>query len=278
VPDLETNLRHAASIVAVLTIVGAPAVASADEEAKGARCEGIHSVFSPLPDECLGVIDTDRPHQTDTPHVVAAGHVQLESALVAVQLGGTLGAPPGERAAHVLFLENAYKVGVVSRVDLQVIVKHLEYVPQTHERGPAGPLNLRAKFNVIEGEGVIPAVTFVPTLFVPLSVSQTRRGGPLVFWGWELGRRFELEVNTGVLFQAKPKPATAVVLASALTYTMVDEFRVFVDIFAAGPDVSFGTGALWAFTRDLQIDLGTYVGVHGDVPVATPFLGFSARK
>ena len=42
--------------------------------------------------------------------------------------------------------------------------------------------------------------------------------------------------------------------------------------------IAYGTGALWAFTRDAQIDLGTYVGVHGDVPVATPFVGFSFRR
>lgn len=47
---------------------------------------------------------------------------------------------------------------------------------------------------------------------------------------------------------------------------------------ATGPDVALGTGALWAFTRDMQIDLGTYVGLHGDEPAATPFIGFSIRR
>ena len=46
----------------------------------------------------------------------------------------------------------------------------------------------------------------------------------------------------------------------------------------SGGPITLGTGALWAFTRDMQIDLGTYVGVHGDEPVATPFLGFSIRR
>ena len=56
------------------------------------------------------------------------------------------------------------------------------------------------------------------------------------------------------------------------------DFRVFVDVYATGPDIALGTGALWAFTRDMQVDLGTYVGLHGDEPVATPFLGFSVRR
>ena len=77
---------------------------------------------------------------------------------------------------------------------------------------------------------------------------------------------------------AAPKPPAAVVLASALTYTVIGDFRVFVDVYATGPDIALGTGALWAFTRDMQVDLGTYVGLHGDEPVAIPFLGFSVRR
>jgi hypothetical protein len=69
-----------------------------------------------------------------------------------------------------------------------------------------------------------------------------------------------------------------VVLASALTYTVVGNFRVFADVYATGWDIALGTGALWAFTRDMQVDLGTYVGLSGEEPVATPFLGFSMRR
>jgi hypothetical protein len=137
-----------------------------------------HGLASPLPDACLGVIDTDRPHQTDTPHVVPAGHAQFESVLIAVATGGTVGSAPGDRAAHVAAFENAYKFGLLSRVDLQLIMKHAEYVPGDHRLAPPGPLAVRAKFNVIEESGLIPAVTLVPWVFVPLAPSQALRGGP----------------------------------------------------------------------------------------------------
>jgi hypothetical protein len=70
----------------------------------------------------------------------------------------------------------------------------------------------------------------------------------------------------------------APVLASALTFKPMARFGIFVDIYTTGPDAALGTGMLWACTRDMQIDLGTYVGVHGDEPVATPFVGFSVRR
>jgi hypothetical protein len=249
--------------------------ASADEPA---RCAGIHSLAAPLPDDCLEVIDTDRPHQTDTPHVVPAGHTQIESALAAVQLGGKLGGPSGDRAAHVLLFEDAYKFGLVSRVDLQLIVKHAEYVPSERRLAPPGPLTARLKLSIVEERGVVPAITLVPWVFVPAAQSQVLRGGPLVFWGWELPSRLELEMNAGVFVAAKPKPPLAAVLASALTWTVAGSFRVFGDVYATGWDVALGTGALWAFTRDMQLDVGTYVGVNGDEPVATPFVGFSVRQ
>ena len=233
--------------------------------------------WSPLPDACLDVIDTDRPHQTDTPHVVPAGHVQVESALGELQLGGTL-ASPADRSARVVLFADDYKIGLVSGVDLQLLFDHAVYVPARSRFEPPGPLGVRVKLALVEEKGWRPAVTLVPWVFLPVAPSQSLRGGPLLFGGWELPAHLELEVNAGVLFGASPKPPAAVVLASALTYTVVGAFRVFVDVYATGPDVAMGTGALWAFTRDMQVDLGTYVGLAGNEPVATPFLGFSIRR
>ncbi len=267
-----------ASTLLVVAALAAPHLALAGEPPDDPRCAGTHSLASPLPDFCLGVIDTDRPHQTDTPHVVPAGHTQFESAVAAMQLGGVLGAPPGERGPHLVLLEDAYKFGLVSRVDLQLIVKHAEYDVADRKLTPPGPLNVRVKINVVDESGAVPAITLVPTVFLPAAPSQQLRGGPLVFWGWELPHRFELEVNAGVLFGEKPKPAAAGVLASALTYTVAGEFRVFIDAYTTGLDAALGTGALWAITRDVQIDVGTYVGLHGAEPVATPFVGFSVRR
>lgn len=188
-------------------------------------CTETYTIVSPMPDACLGVIDTDRPHQTDTPHVVPAGHVQLESALVAAQLGRS-----------VVFFENAYKFGLVSRVDVQLITKHVEYVPDARRHlAPPGPIEVRTKIAIVEEEGVRPAVTLVPWIFVPMAASQLLRGGPFVFWGWELPWRFEIEMNAGLLFSTRP---TEIALATALTWTVAGTFRVFADVYDAGTDVT----------------------------------------
>ena len=267
-------VRIPAAAVAFAIIEILPASAEGGDP----RCEGTHGLWSPLPDACLGVIDTDRPHQTDTPHVVPAGHTQVESALAQVQLGGLIGASPGERSPHVILFDDNYKFGLISGVDLQLLFAHVVYDTSRSRSAPPGPFSIRAKFNVVQEHGWVPAVSLVPWVFLPVAPSEQLRGGPLVFWGWELPAHLEFEVNAGVLFGVSPKPPAALVLASALTYTVVGDFRVFVDVYATGPDIALGTGALWAFTRDAQVDVGTYIGLGGAEPVATPFVGLSFRR
>lgn len=67
-------------------------------------------------------------------------------------------------------------------------------------------------------------------------------------------------------------------LASALTVKPARNLGVFVDIYTTGSDAALGAGVLWGVTRDLQLDLGTYIGVNGDEPVATPFVELSVRR
>lgn len=267
-------------IVCALVALVAPTVTAsiAGASADVAACAGLHSVLAPLPDECLEPIDTDRPHQTDTPHVVAAGHAQLEMAVASVALGGTLGAPSNARQPTWTFFENNYKFGLVSRVDVQAIVAAAAFDAGASSWSTPGPLELRVKLNVVTESGLVPAITIVPTLFVPLHDGRPWRGGGLLFWGWELPYDFELEMNAGVLFGQAPKPTTAVVLATAVTHSIVGALKGFVDVYATGPDVALGTGLLLPLARDVQIDVGTYVGLHGDEPRATPFVGLSMRR
>jgi len=233
-------------------------------------CEGPHGLASPLPDACLETIDTDRPHQTDTPHVVPAGHVQVESALASLEVG--------YGPTRLGLFQDEYRFGLVSHMDAELLLDHAVFEPDARRFESPGPVGARVKVNIVEGGGWAPAITLVPWVLVPVAPSQALRGGPYVFLGWELPARLELEMNVGVLLRAQPAEGAAPVLASALTWTIVGDLRVFVDVYATGPDVQLGTGALWAFTRDVQIDAGTYVGLHGDEPAATPFVGLSVRR
>ena len=239
-------------------------------------CDGVHGLWSPLPDSCLEVIDTDRPHQTDTPNVVPAGHTQVESAVAALQLGGTLDG--SDTRTHLVLLEDNYKFGIVTHVDFQLLFKHADWVFDAGRFVAPGPLEARVKINVLGERGAQPAVTIVPTVFVPMTSAQLLRAGALVFLGWALPGGFDLELNTGVLVQPAVKPNVLAVFAAAVTHKFVGPVSTFIDVYATGIDVQLGTGFLAPIGRDAQIDLGTYVGLNGAVFAATPFIGFSVRR
>jgi len=197
--------------------------------------------------------------------------------VAALEIGGRADGV-GDKNARVVLFENAYKFGFAERFEVDLAFKHLEYVPETRQFAPPGPMSVRAKINVVRGRGFVPAVTLVPWIFFPFASSEAFRAGPLVFWGWELPFGFELEMNFGVLFSTRPKPPVALVLASALTYAIGWDLKAFVDIYATGWDIAYGTGLLFPIARDLQIDAGTYIGLNGDKPQLNPFLGFSFRR
>ena len=77
---------------------------------------------------------------------------------------------------------------------------------------------------------------------------------------------------------APPKPPIVAVLATAVTMRVVGRLKAFVDVYATGWDIAMGTGLVYPMTNDMQLDAGTYIGLNGDVPAATPFLGFSFRR
>jgi hypothetical protein len=134
------------------------------------------------------------------------------------------------------------------------------------------------KVNVVEERGVVPAVTLVPAMFVPVTNGQPFRAGALVFLGWALPFGFDLEVNVGALTQPQRRPSALAVFATALTHRVVGPLSAFVDVYATGLDVQLGTGFLAPIGRDAQIDFGTYIGLNGAVFLATPFVGFSIRR
>jgi hypothetical protein len=226
-----------------------------------------------LAPEVLEVIDTDRPHQTDTPHVVPRGRSQFETAVVSVSAGG-----PTLKGPHVGFLDIAYKFGVLRDTDVQMIFRHMDWDTERRRFAPPGPLNLRAKLALVHQDGFVPSITFVPTVFLPFAPGVPVRGGILAFWGWELPHGIEIEMNAGWLAGAPPKPPIVAVLATAVTMRVVGRLKAFVDVYATGWDIAMGTGLVYPMTNDMQLDAGTYIGLNGDVPAATPFLGFSFRR
>jgi hypothetical protein len=243
----------------------------------GSDCAGPWSLARPVPDICLEPIETDRPHLTETPHPVPAGHVQLESGIVAVELRG-------HRDRRVLLFDQMYKLGVADGADVELLVVHAEATRRGLAPNPT-PLLARAKFALWREDGMIPSLTLVPIAAAPLRAVHGWTAGLLAFLAWELPARLELELNAGALGSFRgARAGTELEAALALTRNITGPLSAYVEIYgrsalAGGPSMVLGGAGLTLLVhRDIQLDTGTFLGVAGDVAPATPFVGISIRR
>jgi hypothetical protein len=261
-------------------LVAGPAACLVTSEARGeVDCEGAWSLVDPMPPGCMPPLDTDRPHLTDSPYPVPAGHFQLESGLVTTEIDR------GGRVERVLVFDQMYKVGLYRDVDLQLLYVHAGLVPgETRSNVPA-PL-IRAKIMLWEDLGARPAVTLVPILSLPWREEHALEAGGHVFMGWDAGPRTSLELNAGGWGYRQGGPwRPALALAGASTVTLIERLRAFAELAgvqrwdAPGADFELraGTGVMWMVAPAVQLDTGAYIVLAGDVPRAAPFAGASFR-
>jgi len=256
-----------------LAVTLTPALAAADT----------YSVFNPRPRAELRELSTDRPDTTESPISVDAGHVQIELDLIAVGLDrGAVDTSTIDVAAANL------KVGVTERVDLQLVVEpyHREVIGSggtDMASSGYGGTTLRVKANLWGNDGGATAAALLP--FV------SRAGGT---WGAGLAVPIGFELPGGFGSAVMPQLEVADIGgASALTgmftattsHDVVGPVAAYVEAAVAlagtaSDDVAVQAdgGLTFGVSDDVQVDVGTRVGVIGDVPDVEVFLGLAARR
>jgi hypothetical protein len=276
--------RHASAVTIVGALLALASSARAQDPAQAKEalrnepvatpsCEATYSLFHPMPDACLGPIDTDRPHQTDTPVVVDPGHFQFESSIVDYERATY------KTAGTLSLADNAYKVGLYDGVELQLF-----HTALTHEAGKTSvgkDLTFRAKLQLWGNNRTEQGLTLVPVLAVPLTGGAVAWGGHL-FYGRELPWELDLELNAGAIRQADvDRRRTVPILSSALTHSFNEHFAVFGEVHLerwAAWDTYLDGGVIVHVTRSIQLDAAVYNGVTGNAQALTAFLGFSFRR
>ena len=249
-------------------------------------CEGTFTLLHPKPDACLEPIETDRPHRTDTPHALDGGHLQVELGIAELAMAGSSSAA---RATAGIF-NNSYKIGLAENWgllrgwDFEVLHQMGDYDVESGTMTWNPSLLLRTKLNFLGGPV---AATLVPVLAVPLHAGERVEAGGFLFLGGELPAELEFELNVGGLTDSDPAGAGrafAGVLTGAVTRHIAGPATTFLEFYndrsfrdGEAWNASVDTGLLLQLHRDLQLDFGVYVGVRGDMPRVTPFLGLSGR-
>lgn len=258
-------MRACAATLLLVVLCFAASDARAEE-----GCTGAH-VFAPLPDRCLETIETDRPHKTDTPRPIAAGHAQAE--IAAVELGF------GKRSDDTAIWNSQLKLGLLSSFEVGVFFAVLQGPRMALKAGDT--LGMRIKALLWESVDGRTLLTLVPYADINRPISEGTAGAYL-FAGHELPMGIDLELNVGYLSHL-PDASGDLIATGAATYEIGGGLGVFAELFTrsgAYRSASAGTfdaGVLYAPSRDTQIDLGAYLGLYGDVPDTTLFLGTSLR-
>lgn len=264
-----SNARWFARTACVLCATATPSLADG------------YSVFNPRPSEDLREMSTDRPDTTESPISVDAGHVQVELDLVAYGLErGPV------RTSTVDVASSNLKLGLTHSTDLQLVIE-----PYHRERSGMssatmattagyGGTAVRVKHNLWGNDGGATAAALLP--FV------SRSGGA---WGAGLAIPIGFELPGGFGSAVMPQidvsdigggSAISGMFTATTAHELAGPLAFYVEgaVMGSTDDVAVQAdgGLTLAVGRDLQIDVGTRIGVIGEVPDIEVFTGVSARR
>jgi hypothetical protein len=233
-------------------------------------------------------LDTDRPHIADTPHTVDAGHFQVESGLVNLNLHFLT-----PREDLVEMVATNLKAGLSNDADLQLLL--VPWVSRRSGQGVAtgqGDLVLRLKRNLWGNDGGSTAGGLISFLRAPTGSHGVSDGT------WEAGLLFpvaaslalgwHLEAMAGFWMEAGEtlgKPGWSSVQAANVEHEISQEVSSYVEVaffeveHSSEHEISavLGTGFLCRIGSDLQLDLAVNLGLGKLVPTVAPTIGLSYR-
>ena len=242
------------------------------QQAAAQDCSARYTLFSPTPDACLEEIFTDRPHRTDTPAILAPGHAQAEIGVVEYGYSA-------KRQDELTVWNTQLKLGISPRLDLEMFYAPISTQVRAPEAFPSDAA-FRAKLQLLEALGDAFLLTLVP--YAEVSRGELSAAGGYLFFGYDFASGLELELNVGDTLELESN-THALLATAAATFPVAPSTAFFAELFTETSldtghlDSSVDIGLLYAVARDVQLDAGVYLGLTGDEPTATPFLGTSFR-
>jgi hypothetical protein len=287
-------LHQIKNIAVVWLIFRVLAFASAQEANTASPGINVYNLFNPVPDDLMRELTPDRPHKTESPFTVDAGHYQLEMDFANYtynESGGT-----ATRAWNIAPFN--IKAGLLDHVDLQFIFDN--YLDVRTEGGAAGvtttqsgvgDLTARLKINLWGDDGGSTAFALLPYVTFPTATAglggQGIAGGvifPLavkVPGGFDLG----LETAFSCLHDDNDDNYHADFINSVtLDHDIFGKLSGYLEFFSdisterhAGWVGTVDTGLEFLVAENVQLDCGCNFGVTQAADDYNPFAGITIR-
>ena len=252
-----------------------------------------YSLLNPVPNNKLRDLSTDRPGKSHSAITVDAGHFQLESDFVNVTYD-----PKGVSGTTTAYSIGTpiLKWGITEKVDFELGLALFNWMRQTRlgesvSAGGFGDTLLGSKVNVFGNDGGDRSLALLPFLKIPTGAAGLSNqhvdftlNAPYTitsFKPWSL----TIEPNFGIIRNADN---TAYTTDYGLIANLSRE--VFIKGLTAAVEIAFDTRAdkepsRWSFDpslqymigKNLQLDLGIYLGLNRATPRYNPYIGVSFR-
>lgn len=256
-----------------------------------------YTLARPVPAELLRDLSTDRPDQTESPYTVDAGHFQLEMDFVALALDRDKSQGGDVRTRDVSVAPVNLKVGLTNRLDLQLLIDpHVSSRVEDRRAGTVdrasgfGDVTTRLKFNFWGNDGGPTAFGIMPFVKWPLSASDVRNGetegGIIAAFGFELPQGWGSTVMTEVDWVSDGLGGYDREWVNSITFShdITERLGGYFEFFTVVGDApgfrwqgQFDVGLTYAWSKNIQFDLGCNFGVTRSAPDFSPFVGFSRR-
>ena len=271
-----------------------PAVLSARADDPAPDKSG-YSVFNPTPDSALRSLTTDRPTKSNSPITVDAGRFQIESDLANFTYDNTAGVKTRTFQA----LDPVLKLGVTNWADIELQFNGLQSIaigdgvsPTTRARG-FGDVLLRTKINFVGNDGGDFAIAAIPYVKLPsqraVLSNGVVEGGLIIPIQYKLPSDFTLllapefdafknALNSGRHVNYANLVNLSHPVPGIKDLTVAAEFFASVSSERASPDIYTADFALtYLVNPQLQLDLGTNIGLNRDAPDIQVYTGVSYR-
>lgn len=242
----------------------------------------------PEPPAALRDLTTDRPDTTESPFTVDAGHVQIETTILAYSLGPR--GDSGRRGDRFDLGVTNIRIGLTPDVEVDLGFQPVAFVSDdgAGRRAGVGAVVVRAKYNIVGNAGGGAALALLPYVTIPIDRGSgvgpdAVEVGLIVPPSLPIGGRFGLGLNAGITAAARARggPLRIGALASAsLAIAWSGRLGSYHEVAGAFDDetiVSVNNGLTWKASDSLQFDAGVGIGVTRDSDAVALFVGISIR-
>ena len=280
------------------TLMMLPVLASADDMPPAPDKSG-YTLFDAVPTDYLRPLQTDRPTKSNSPYTVDAGHFQYEADLV----NWTYDHYNYSRTTTntVLVTDPTLKLGLTNRTDLEVALAPINFNRSTDrtsgtrsEFNGFGDVYTRVKFNLLGDDGGDYALAVVPYVKAPSAArgigNDHWEGGGYAPFSFALPGDWtglvmtELDIQENADFSGTHNnyqnlvnvshaigPASANVTGYMEVYSDVNTDR------GQQAYYTFDVAAAWLVENNLQLDIGTNIGLNKAAPDLQAYIGISQR-